>query len=94
MSGGRPGHSPVQESGSASSRAHKDGTRCGWRAVAHRRMVSVSAATDGEFQVWPSSVSSGSQPLPRGDTCVRCLPVGGARLSKICGLCARHLVAS
>ena len=58
-----------------------------WTAL--RRMVSMSsAATDGEFHVWPSSVNS--EPLP---TCVKCLPARVQDFQRFCGLCARHLVA-
>ena len=51
-----------------------------WTAL--RRMVSMSsAATDGEFHVWPSSVNSEAQPLP---LYLRQMSAGSCpRLSKI-----------
>lgn len=89
MSGGRPGHSPVQESGSAFSRAHKDGTRCGWPALAHRRMAATSATDGGVSSLAIKCQAVGLSPSQKGDTCVSCQ----CEIFKICRLSARHSVA-
>ena len=75
MSGGRPGHSPVQKSGSASSQAHKDGTRCGCLACCGSQTYGlyVRCHRRGSFksgrQVSAVGLSPSPEVTPASDVC-------------------------
>ena len=75
MSRGRPGHSPVQKSGSASSQAHKDGTRCGCLACCGSQTYGlyVRCHRRGSFksgrQVSAVGLSPSPEVTPASDVC-------------------------